>query len=63
MERNRTWKRIEPQLYRLKDQTPTGECTTRYCVPFKDWKRVNRRIPAAQLEDLTTALGRREADL
>ncbi len=46
MAQNGTWKRIEPQLYRLKHQTPTGEWTTRYYARFKDWKGVNRKVPA-----------------
>src|SRR5262245_15942982 len=46
MAKNGTWERVEPQLYRLKHQTPTGEWTTRYYVRFRDWKGVNRRFPA-----------------
>jgi len=46
MARNGTWERIEPHLYRLKHQTPTGEWTTRYYVRFQDWKGVNRSVPA-----------------
>jgi integrase len=46
MAQNGTWERVEPQLYRLKHQTPTGEWTTRYYVRFRDWKGVNRRFPA-----------------
>ena len=38
MAKNGEWERVEPQLYRLKHQTPTGEWTTRYYVRFKDWK-------------------------
>jgi hypothetical protein len=36
MARNGTWERVEPHLYRLKHQTPTGEWTTRYYVRFQD---------------------------
>jgi len=46
MARNGHWERIEPHLYRLKHQTPTGEWTTRYYVRFQDWKGTNRRFPA-----------------
>ena len=46
MANNGQWERIEPQLYRLKHQTSTGEWTTRYYVRFKDWKGVNRKVPA-----------------
>src|SRR5215471_19362536 len=46
MARNGTWERVEPQLYRLKHQTSTGEWTTRYYVRFKDWKGVHCRFPA-----------------
>jgi integrase len=46
MAQNGQWERVEPHLYRLKHQTPTGEWTTRYYVRFQDWKGVNRRFPA-----------------
>jgi integrase len=46
MARNGQWERVEPHLYRLKHQTPTGEWTTRYYVRFQDWKGVNRSFPA-----------------
>jgi integrase len=46
MARNGEWERVEPLLYRLKHQTPTGEWTTRYYVRFKDWKGVHRKFPA-----------------
>jgi integrase len=46
MARNGQWERVEPQLYRLKHETPTGEWTTRYYVRFQDWKGVNRSVPA-----------------
>jgi integrase len=46
MARNGEWERVEPNLYRLKHQAPTGEWTTRYYVRFKDWKGINRKFPA-----------------
>jgi integrase len=46
MAQNGTWERVEPHLYRLKHQTPTGEWTTRFYVRFQDWKGVSRSFPA-----------------
>ncbi len=46
MARNGQWERVEPQLYRLKHQTPTGEWTTRFYVRFQDWKGISRKFPA-----------------
>jgi len=44
MARNGQWERVEPHLYRLKHQTPTGEWTTRFYARFQDWKGVNRKV-------------------
>ena len=46
MAQNGQWERVEPLLYRLQHQSPTGEWTTRYYVRFQDWKGVKRNFPA-----------------
>ena len=58
MARNGTWERVEPHLYRLKHQTPTGEWTTRFYVRFRDWKGVHRKFPAGT--ELRAARGKKK---